>query len=83
MFRFLGVSNKEFVVTVRLEFRRLVSERASDALTESEFGASSGGIAIGKAFPSEIFHLGKELLKLLQAASDLFNCDGLRPRPFG
>jgi hypothetical protein len=78
----LGISDKEFVVTVRLEFRRLVSEGSPDAFAKSKFGASSAGIAVGKAFPAEIFHLSKELLELLHRSSDVFNCSGLRPRPF-
>jgi hypothetical protein len=72
LFRLLGISNEEFVVTVRLEFRRLVSEGPANAFAEQKFGASSGGIAVWKAFPSEIFHLSKELLELLRCTSDIF-----------
>jgi hypothetical protein len=79
----LGIADKEFVVAVRLEFRRLVSEGSPDTLTESEFGATPGGVTVGKAFSPEIFYLSQELLELLQSTSDVFYCNGLRPRPFG
>jgi hypothetical protein len=79
----LGIADKKFVVAVSLEFRRFISEGSPDALAESKFRAISGRIAVGKAFPSEIFYLREELLELLDCASDVFYCDGLRPRPFG
>jgi hypothetical protein len=83
LFCLLGIADEKFVVAMSLEFRRLVSEGSADTVTESQFRAISCSIAVGKAFPSKIFYLREELLELLDCASDLFYCNGLRPRPFG
>jgi hypothetical protein len=82
LFGLLCIADKEFVVAMRLEFRRLIPEGSPDTLTEPKLRAGSGCIAIGKAFPSEILHLSKELLELLHCTGDIFYCNGLRPRPF-
>jgi len=81
LFRLLGIADEKFVVAMSLEFRRLVSEGSPDTVTEPQFRAISRRIAVGKAFPSEIFYLREELFELLDCAGDLFYCNGLRPRP--
>ena len=82
LFGFLSVADKEFVVAMILEFRRLISESSPDALTDSKLRTSPGSIAVGKAFPSEILYQCEDFLELVHCPGDFFQGNGLRPHPF-
>jgi len=72
LFGFLSVADKEFVAAMILEFRRLISEGSPDAFTDSKLRTSSGSIAVGKAFSSEIFYQCEDFLELVHCARDFF-----------
>lgn len=60
----------------------LLAECPLDAFAELEFRSGSGALEVGEAFPSEIFHLRKKGLQLLDALSQVVDDRGFGPRPF-
>ena len=55
--RLLWAVHEKSVVAMLLEFRRFLTERASNAFTELQLYPSPGCIEIREAFSAKIFHL--------------------------
>lgn len=77
--RLLRAVHGESVVTMLLEFRGLLTKRATNALTKLQLCSGSGRVEIGEAFSAKVFHLCKEFLELSSATSELFNRGSFRP----
>lgn len=55
------------MVPVGLIFRGFLAERAFNAFAELQLSPGAGAFEVGKAFPCEVFDIGKKGLQLLDA----------------
>jgi hypothetical protein len=63
---------------MRLKFRGPFSEQTANGFTDLQFGFGPRSVAVGKAFPAEVFDRGENVVKGFDAVSDLFDHRGLR-----
>ncbi len=65
-------------LSMALIFRRLLAESAFNEISKLKLDPRLGTLQVRKAIPSEILHLGKDALELLDMVCEVFD-----PRRFG
>ncbi len=76
--RFSRGGDLELVRAVRLIFRGALAEQPANGFTNLQLGFGPCAVAIGKAFPAEVFNRDQNVLKGDEALRDLFDRGGLR-----
>ncbi|GAB1723337.1 MAG: hypothetical protein NTNFB01_22330 [Nitrospira sp.] len=70
---FCATADLEFVMFVRLIFRRFFTEQSSDRFTKGEFGSGADGFSIGKSVPAQIVDLNAQFAECGDAACEFIN----------
>jgi len=76
----LRTVHEEFVVPMLLEFQRLLTKRAANALAELRLCSGPGRVKIGEAFSAKVFHLCEKFMQLPGTTGELFNRGSFGPR---
>ena len=71
--RLLRAAHEKFVMTMFLEFRGFLTKCAANTFTELQLSPGPACVEIGKAFPTQVFHLCKKFPELSYATGEVFN----------
>jgi hypothetical protein len=64
------------VRAVRLIFRRAFAEQPANGFTNLQLGFGPRAVAIGEAFPAEVFNRGQDFLERVETLRDLVDRGG-------
>lgn len=73
---FCAAADLEFVMFMRLVFRRFFTEQSSDGFTQREFGSGADRFPVGKSISAQIIDLHAQFLERGDAACEFI--DGIR-----
>jgi hypothetical protein len=75
-----GVADADSVIAMCLVFRRSLAKGLANGVAELQLGFGARGFAIGEALAAEVFDGRQDVVKLLDAAPELFDQGGFGSR---
>jgi hypothetical protein len=70
---FCATADLEFVMFVRLIFRRFFTEQSSDGFSKGEFGSGPASLSVGESVSTQIVDLNAQFTKRGDAACEFIN----------